>query len=188
VIATTADALAILARAGAMSIVPTCRAIPSLVVGVVGAPIRGSWWSHPEGKRIFRIATELEDSGRVLAAKLVDGKIVLLERAHWPAWIRVVTDRAWRAPRIAALAADAKRLLAKVEKEDVRGAPAKPRRALEDALLVYARSEHTDRGAHETIVTTWARGCPPAIARAAAKLTRAKAEASLARVLDGPLP
>ena len=186
-IATTADALAILEREGAMSIVPTTRAIPSLVVGIVGAPIRGSWWAHAEGKRIFRIASELEDSDRVLAAKLVEDKIVLLARAHWPALYRVVLDRAWRAPRVAALGTEAKALLAQVEKADVHGAGAKPRRALEAALLVHATSEHTPSGRHESILTSWKRWCPADVARAAKTLARPAAEDELARVLDGPL-
>jgi hypothetical protein len=187
VIATVGDALAVLERAGAMSIVPTTRAIPSLVVGIVGAPIRGSWWAHAEGKRIFRIASELEDSERVLTAKLVEDKVVMLARSHWPALYRVILDRAWRAPRVAALGTEAKALLAQVEKADVHGAAPKPRRALEAALLVHARSEHTPSGAHESILTSWKRWCPPDVARAAKALSRKAAEDELARVLDGPI-
>jgi hypothetical protein len=194
-IATTADALAVLGRAGAITIVPTGR-VPSLIEGIVGGPIRGSWWSHPEGKRIFRIATELEESGRALGAKLVDKKVTLLDKAHWPALIRVVTDRAWRKPRIDALAADPKQLLELVERAGELHAADAPlqgktltaaRRALEDALLVHAHSEHTERGHHAAVLSSWSRWCPPAIAAAARAMTRDDAEAALARVLGGPL-
>jgi len=39
---------------------------PSLTALVAGEPIRGSWWGHPAGKRIFQVANALEDGGRVL--------------------------------------------------------------------------------------------------------------------------
>jgi hypothetical protein len=194
-IATADDALAVLARAGAMTIVPTGR-VPSLIGGIVGGPVRGSWWSHPEGKRIFRIATALEESGRALSAKLIAGAkprsakvITLLDRALWPALYRVVTDRRWRAPRIAALAPAPRALLDAVEDAGLlhRKTDAAARRALEDALLVYAHSEHTERGHHETVLSSWRRWCPPEIAAAAKRLSRADAEAALGAALGGPL-
>jgi hypothetical protein len=195
-IATIADAEAVLARAGAMTIVPTKRAVPSLVVGVTGGPVRGSWWAHPKGKLVFRIATELEASGRALGAKLVEGKVTLLARALWPALVRVTTDRAWRTPRIAALAADPRALFDQVEQagelhgEDaaLRGkAFTAARRALEDALLVHAASEHTARGHHAAVLSSWTRWCPPDVARAARAMPLDDAHAALAAALGAPL-
>ena len=196
-VATVADAEALLARAGALTIVPTSRAsVPSLVVAITGAPVRGSWWAHPKGKLIFRVATALEASGRALGAKLVDGKVTLLARALWPALIRVTTDRGWRAPRVTALAPDARALLDQIERagelhgEDaaLRGkAFTAARRALEDALLVHAASEHTARGHHAAVLSSWTRWCPPDVARAARSMALDDAHAALAAALGGPL-
>jgi len=195
-IASAADALAVLAKAGALTIVPTGRAVPSLVGAIAGEPIKGSWWSHPAGKAIFRIASAVEASDRVLAAKLIDGKITLLDRAHWPALIRVVTDRGWRAPRIDALAPPARALLDQVERAGELHADdaaltgkafTAARRALDLVLLVRSTSEHTERGHHASTLSSWTRWCPPPVATAARKLTLADARASLAAVLHGPL-
>jgi len=185
----TADAL--LKKHGAITIVPTGRAgVPSIVELVTGGPIRGSWWAHPKGKEIFRVATELEESGRVLSAKLIDGKVTLLDRAHWPALYRVVTDEDWRRPRIASLSKDHRALLDEVEREDVVPTQAQTgaRKALEERLLVRAASEHTDRGHHATTLSSWARWCPAGVASSARALTLAQAEEAMTRVLGGPLP
>jgi hypothetical protein len=196
-IATVADAEAVLARAGAMTIVPTRRAsVPSLVAGVTGGPVRGSWWAHPKGKLIFRIATELEATGRALGAKLVEGKVTLLARPLWPALVRVTTDRGWRATRVDALAPDARALLDHVERAgEVNGEDAAlrgkaftaARRALEEALLVHAASEHTARGHHAAVLSSWTRWCPPDVARAARALPLDDAHAALAAALGAPL-
>ena len=182
-------AAAALRKAGAITIVPTGR-VPSIVELVTGGPIRGSWWAHPQGKEIFRVATELEASGRVLSAKLIDGKVTLLDRPHWPAFIRVVTDDGWRAPRIAALRADQRALLDAIEEADVVPTQAQTgaRKVLEAHVLVHASSEHTDRGHHATTLSSWSRWCPAEVRRAASALTLAQAEEAMTRVLGGPLP
>ena len=36
---------------------------PSLTALVAGAPIKGSWWGHAAGKRIFKVASALEVAG-----------------------------------------------------------------------------------------------------------------------------
>ena len=66
--------------------------VPSLAVAVAGGPFKGSWWGHPKGKLIFALANALEDSGELVALKLIEGKTTYVHKALWPALLRVVTD------------------------------------------------------------------------------------------------
>jgi hypothetical protein len=191
-IASVDDARARLAAAGAMTLVPVTAAVPSLIVGIVGAPVSGSWWSHPQGKQIYAIATGLEESGDALASKLVGGKVTYLHRRLWPALIRVVTDAGWRAARAADLPVAAADLLAVVEQSGELGAVeatgvvggkaafTKARAALEQRALIHATSEHTDRGHHAAVLMSWKRWASPEVARGARALTLAAAQAELA--------
>ena len=63
--------------------------VPSFAEFVAGEPIRGSWWGHPRGGDIFRLAEAVMDSGEVLVCKLVDGKVTYVHRRLWPALVRV---------------------------------------------------------------------------------------------------
>ncbi len=62
-------------------------AVPNLVEAIVGGPLRGSWWAHPEGKRIFAILGEVNDSPDVLRCRLVDGKVTYAHRRVWIALV-----------------------------------------------------------------------------------------------------
>jgi hypothetical protein len=56
---------------------------------VAGGPIKGSWWGHPKGQEIFRLAEAVEDSGDVLVCKLIEGKVTYVHRRLWPALARL---------------------------------------------------------------------------------------------------
>ena len=133
--------------------------LPSLVALVAGAPLRGSWWSHPRGKAIFAAATELEDHPDVAMVTLVSGKSTFVHRPLWPALLAVASARApWQ---MDALALPVRRLLERVEDEGVLRADAvhggrERARVLEKRLLVHARSVHTESGAHEKELESWA--------------------------------
>ena len=154
----TTRALAALKRYGLLPV--TDARLPSLVGVVVGAPVRGSWWSHPQGKAIFAAATELEDHKDVALVKLVSGKYTFVHRPLWPALLAVATARApWQ---MDGLAPAVRRLLERVEDEGVLRAGAvrggrERARILEQRLLVHARSVHTATGAHEKELESWAR-------------------------------
>src|SRR5690242_17704340 len=90
--------------------------VPDLAEAIAGAPTRGSRWAHPNGKQIFNVANELEDSDEVVTAKLIDGKVTFVHARLWPALLRVVTDPGWRRSRTSKLDADAKKLLTRVER------------------------------------------------------------------------
>jgi hypothetical protein len=65
--------------------------VPSLAEAVAGGPIRGSWWGHPAGQRIFHAAESVVESEDVLVCKLVDGKITYVHRRLWPALVRLAS-------------------------------------------------------------------------------------------------
>ncbi len=63
--------------------------VPCLVEAIVGAPVRGSWWAHPEGRLIFRLLGAAQDSPDVLRCRLVDEKVTYVHRRVWPALVRL---------------------------------------------------------------------------------------------------
>jgi len=67
--------------------------VPSLAAAVVGGPIRGSWWGHPKGHEIFRIADAVSQSDEVLVCKLVEGKVTYVHRRLWPALVKLAARR-----------------------------------------------------------------------------------------------
>ena len=65
--------------------------VPSLAEAIAGGPIRGSWWGHPKGREIFRLASAVSDSADVLVCRLVDGKVTYVHRRLWPALVRLAS-------------------------------------------------------------------------------------------------
>lgn len=63
--------------------------VPSFADFVAGERIRGSWWGHPRGKEIYRLAEAVIDSGDVLTCRLVDGKVTYVHRRLWPALVKL---------------------------------------------------------------------------------------------------
>jgi hypothetical protein len=63
--------------------------VPSLAEEIAGGPIRGSWWGHPKGHEIFRVADAVSESDEVLVCKLVDGKVTYVHRRLWPALVKL---------------------------------------------------------------------------------------------------
>lgn len=59
--------------------------VPTLTHAIAGEPIRGSWWSHPQGKRIFAVLQAVSQDQDVLVCRLVENKITLVHRRLWPA-------------------------------------------------------------------------------------------------------
>jgi hypothetical protein len=64
-------------------------AIPSFAEFITGAPIKGSWWAHPQGHAIFALAEHVSESSDVLVCKLVDNKITYVHRRLWPALVKL---------------------------------------------------------------------------------------------------
>ena len=66
-------------------------AVPSLAEKIAGEPIRGSWWGHPKGKEIFRLAEAVSESPDVLVCTLIDGKVTYVHRRLWAALVRLAS-------------------------------------------------------------------------------------------------
>jgi hypothetical protein len=64
----------------------------NLVEAIAGETIKGSWWGHAEGKRIFSVLKAIADSDDVLVCRLIDGKVTLVHRRLWPALVRLARD------------------------------------------------------------------------------------------------
>jgi hypothetical protein len=155
--------------------------VPSLTEALAGEPVRGSWWSHKRGDRIFALLSSLMESGQVASVKLLDGKVTFVHRDRWPALYRVVTDRAFRDGRLATLSAAGKKLLARVEKAgELQVEAGAAKNELERSLLVHAEQEHTDAGHHATVMRTWRKWAPRGLAAQARKLSVDAARQQLA--------
>jgi len=63
--------------------------VPSLAEAIAGGPLRGSWWGHPKGREIFRVAEAISESPNVLVCKLIDGKVTYIHRRLWPALVKL---------------------------------------------------------------------------------------------------
>lgn len=62
--------------------------LPNLAEAVVGEAIRGSWWGHREGKRIFAALSAVEEDPDVLVCRLIDDKKTFVHSRLWPALVR----------------------------------------------------------------------------------------------------
>lgn len=127
--------------------------LPSVAVLIAGEPIRGSWWGHPAGGRIFHAAGELEHHGDVATFKLVEGKVCFVHRRLWPAIVAI--GRARNEWQTKGLGAEAKKLLARVDAEGRVRATKKPAKELELRLLCASDDVHTESGAHATELISW---------------------------------
>jgi hypothetical protein len=142
--------------------------LPSVTTLVAGEPVRGSWWGHPRGKVMYAVALALEASPDVASVKLVSGKETLIYRRLWPALLAIGTAReAWQLNSLSPLA---RLLLAAVDRDGLfqsddaaelerfgRKAIAGAARELEQALLVFAESVHTESGTHAKRLESWQR-------------------------------
>jgi len=62
---------------------------PRLTEAIIGEPIKGSWWAHPQGHHIFAILTAVTDSKQVLVCRLLGLKVTLVHRRLWPSLVRL---------------------------------------------------------------------------------------------------
>lgn len=63
--------------------------IPRLTEAIVRGQIRGSWWSHPQSRHIFRVLHSVADSDQVFVCRLVAGKVTLVHARVLPALVRL---------------------------------------------------------------------------------------------------
>jgi hypothetical protein len=63
--------------------------VPSLAQWITGEAIRGSWWTHPKGRVIFRCSRAIRESKDVLVCRLVEGRVTYVHRRLWPSLVRL---------------------------------------------------------------------------------------------------
>jgi hypothetical protein len=66
--------------------------LPRLVEAIAGAPIEGSWWSHPHARRIYAALQVVTSADEVFVCRLVDDKITLVHERLLPALVRLADD------------------------------------------------------------------------------------------------
>jgi hypothetical protein len=177
-------------------------ALPSLVGMIVEEPLRTSWWGHPRGPIIYETMNRLDADARVLAAKLVAGKVTYVHQRLWPALLTLATAREdWQ---LDGLSAGAHWLLDEVTgtgqvRTDLVALPtevgtrkrlADIARELERRLLVRADEIHTPSGAHAKVLQTWERwavdvGLPQTTPGLPMARAREALEAAAARLAAG---
>lgn len=140
--------------------------LPSVSGLVAGEPVSGSWWGHPLGSTIFRVASELSDHPDSVVTKLVSGKVTFVHRRLWSALFSVATSREpWQTIN---LSANAWTFLTLAEKkgslrsDQIEKSPDFSIRALgrtvtelERRLLIHSDEIHTETGAHSRYIETW---------------------------------
>ena len=63
--------------------------VPNLAEAVAHTPIRGNWWTHPDGKAIFRATRIARGSERIIVCRLINGKVTYVDRRLWSAIVRL---------------------------------------------------------------------------------------------------
>lgn len=66
--------------------------VPTLTEAIAGAPIKGSWWGHTDGKHIFAVLSAVQEDNDILACRLLAGKVTLVHRRLWPALAALASE------------------------------------------------------------------------------------------------
>jgi hypothetical protein len=151
---------AALAKHGLLLLHDATRQSVSLLVA--GEPVRGSWWAHPSGAAIFRIAEALDDRADVVSVKLVAGKVTFVHRKLWPALLGAASSaEPWQKNGLRGSALALFREIARAgtlesDRLPRRAGASEDIKALEARLLVVARQIHTASGKHAKVLESWA--------------------------------
>jgi hypothetical protein len=140
--------------------------LPSATTLLAGAPLQGSWWGPPHGKRIYAVLEAFAAGEGALCVKLVNAKRTYVHRSLWPAFLTLVNARAAGSCR--ELSPLAGRLHAhvvgvgRVRADELVTAGFAQSRALAKAgaeldlrLLVHVDSVHTSAGVHTKVYCSW---------------------------------
>ena len=139
--------------------------LPSLCSLITGAPVRGSWWSHPLAHAIFHVNGKLADHKDVLITKLISGKVTFVHRKLWPEIFAIGTARErWQTKDLSPAARSMLKLVSEQGSlrtdeiswpRSVKGKPGDAARELEQKLLVRAGEFHTETGTHAKLLESW---------------------------------
>ncbi len=130
------------------------KTLPNVVTLLTGESLKGSWWSHPKGKLIFKVLSELADHADVVFTKLLSGKVTLVHRKLWPALLTVACTREpWQTRGLSP--AGGRLLKALDESGEPIRASGPAVKELERRLLAHTEEVHTETGKHEIVVEPW---------------------------------
>lgn len=142
----------------------TDPALPSLVSTIAGAPVSGTWWSHPQGNLMHNLSNDLANDPDILTVKFINKKITYLDRRHWDAFFTIAISQVdWKMKKLPPACLS---LFKNVEavKELRADDPSLKKTAaeigklstkLEERILVYSESIHTVTGKHIRVLKTW---------------------------------
>jgi len=130
------------------------KRLPNVVTLVTGESLSASWWSHPKGRLIFGVLSELADHPDVLITKLLSAKDTLVHRRLWPAFLAMATSGdTWQREK---LSPGARALLARVRRSKEPARASGPAvKELASRLLVHTAERHSESGRHEIVVQSW---------------------------------
>jgi hypothetical protein len=139
--------------------------LPSVCSLISGAPVRGSWWSHPLAHLIFQVNGQLADHRDVLITKLISGKVTFVHRKLWPELFAIGTSRErWQTRDLSPAARSMLKMVSEQGSlrtdetpwpRQVKRKPGDVARELEQKLLIRAGEFHTATGAHAKLVESW---------------------------------
>lgn len=135
---------------------------PSATTIICGAPICGSWWSHPKSGLIYQTLEELAEFAELTTAKLINSKVTIIHSDLWPSLVSIgCAQEKWQTAKLPPLA---KSLYRKAQsgsfrldefRSPLKGKPADAIRVLEKRLLVHSQEFHTNKGSHSKFVRSW---------------------------------
>jgi hypothetical protein len=151
---TTPSETVLLALTGTGLLLLQDKQLPNIATLVTGESLRGSWWSHPKGKVIFAVVRELDDHPDVLFTRLIHGKVTLVHRQLWSAFMAVVSGgEEWQ---VRGLSEAARSLLDASNESPSPVASSGPAvKELAARLLAHTEEVHGDMGRHELLVQPW---------------------------------
>ena len=126
----------------------------NVVTLLTGEAFSKSWWSHPKGRLIFAVVSDLSEHRDVLFCKLINGKVTLVHRSLWPAFLAIaLANEPWQTR---GLSSRGQQLLASLnESKEPINSSGPAVKELEVRLLAHARQVHTESGRHELMVEPW---------------------------------
>ena len=126
----------------------------NVVTLLTGEAFSKSWWSHPKGRLIFAVVSDLSEHRDVLFSKLINGKVTLVHRRLWPAFLAIaLANEPWQTRGLSARGQQLRASLNESREPINNSGPAV--KDLEVRLLAHARQVHTESGRHELMVETW---------------------------------
>lgn len=63
--------------------------VPRLTEAIIGEPIKGSWWAHPQSHHLFTVLEAVTASEQILVCRLINRKLTLVHRRLWPSLVRI---------------------------------------------------------------------------------------------------